>query len=320
MANGRVSVAMTVAQRDGTQRDFELTRLGIGPDDARRARLVAGSAVARIDRTTAAAFGFAESAKAMERRLSGASSGAFMIARDVASDTGFSARRGASMAVRHQLGSLGVTASAEAGNVWQDVATRAAGSPYRLTSIGVDKAFGSTWVSAAMSRLAERNTLLGGMIGPALGGGGSATLFLDLEARRALGNGWSASLAGRRGWTSFGAGRFQSDAYAMDLTKDGLFGGDRVGLRISQPLRIASGGFATMLPTAYDYATLSTTNTLERFSLSPSGREIDGELSYGRGVLGSGWVGGNLFLRRQPGHIARAPDDVGAAVRFSLGF
>ena len=320
MAAGRISVAMTVAQRDGTARDFELSRLGIGPNDARRARLIAGSAVARIDRRTAAAFGFAEGARAMERRLSGAGAGAFMIARDVAGETGFSARRGASMALRHQLGGIGVTASAESGHVWQDVATRAAGSPYRLTSIGVDKAFGSTWVSAAMRRLNERETLLGGRIGPALGGGGSSTLFLDLEARRALGNGWSASLAGRRGWTSFGGGRFQSDAYAIDLAKDGLFGGDRLGLRISQPLRIASGGFATMLPTAYDYATLSTTNTLARFSLSPSGREVDGELSYGRGVLGSGWVGGNLFLRRQPGHVAGAPDDVGAAIQFSLGF
>jgi hypothetical protein len=318
LSNGRFSVAMTLAQREGTERDFELVRLGIGPNDARRARLIAGSAVARIDRRTAAAFGFAEGSKAMERRLSGSSSAAFMIARDADNDTGFTARRGASMAVRHQLGSIGVSASAESGNVWQDLATRAAGSPYRLTSIGLDRSFGSTWLSASMSRLVERDTLLGGRMGAALGGGGSSTMFVDLEARRGLGNGWNASLAGRRGWTSFGAGRFQSDAYAFDLTKDGLFGGDRFGLRVAQPLRIASGGFATMLPTAYNYATLSTTNTLERFSLSPSGRELDGELSYGRGVLGSGWLGGNLFLRHQPGHIASAPNDVGAAVRLSL--
>ena len=35
---------------------------------------------------------------------------------------------------------------------------------------------------------------------------------------------------------------------------------------------------------------------------------------------GNGWIGGNLFYRRQPGHIASAGDDVGAAIRFTLGF
>jgi hypothetical protein len=56
-------------------------------------------------------------------------------------------------------------------------------------------------------------------------------------------------------------------------------------------------------------------------SLAPSGREMDAELSYGLTMLdGNGWFGGNLFYRHQPGHIASAPDDQGAAIRFSLGF
>jgi hypothetical protein len=54
-------------------------------------------------------------------------------------------------------------------------------------------------------------------------------------------------------------------------------------------------------------------------SLSPSGREIDGELSYGRSWLdGNAWLGGNLFYRRDPGHFANSADDMGAAVRFRL--
>ena len=32
------------------------------------------------------------------------------------------------------------------------------------------------------------------------------------------------------------------------------------------------------------------------------------------------WLGGNLFLRQDPGHIANADTDIGAAVRFTLGF
>jgi hypothetical protein len=55
--------------------------------------------------------------------------------------------------------------------------------------------------------------------------------------------------------------------------------------------------------------------------MSPSGREIDAELSYGSTLLdGNAWFGGNLYYRRQPGHIANAPGDAGAAIRFTLGF
>ena len=75
------------------------------------------------------------------------------------------------------------------------------------------------------------------------------------------------------------------------------------------------------LPTSWDYVTETATDSLTRMSLTPSGREIDGELSYGSSLLsGNGWLGGNLFYRHQPGHIASSPNDVGAAVRFSLGF
>jgi hypothetical protein len=206
--------------------------------------------------------------------------------------------------------------------VWQEIATSATGSPYRWTSVAMDRRFGSNWLSAGVSRLEEKQSLLGGRMGSALGGGGSASLFLDVEARRRLGGGWSAGLSARRGWTDFAAGKFQSGAYAFDLAKSGIFSGsDRLGLRVAQPLRIERGGFAAWLPTSYDYATEAAANSLSRLSLTPSGREVDGELSYGTGLFdGRGWVGGNLFYRREPGHIAAADDDAGAAIRFTLGF
>jgi hypothetical protein len=258
----------------------------------------------------------------MERRLSGAQAGAFLIAKDISGDPGFSARRDGSMALRRDLGPVALTISGETGNVWQDIRTSATGSPYRWTSVAVDRSFGSNWLSAGIGNLNEKQTLLGGRMGNSLGGGGASTMFLDLEARRDIGNGWSASVSGRRGWTSFAGGQFQSGAYGFDLTKLGLFGAsDRLGLRLSQPLRIERGGFAMLLPTAYDYGTQTATNSLVTYSLAPSGREVDAELSYGSTVLsGGGWIGGNLFMRRQPGHFAAADDDYGAAIRFSLGF
>ena len=267
------------------------------------------------------ALGFSEGAKAMERKLSGAQSGAFLIARDIAGDPGFSARRDASVALRHNFGPVALTVSAENGAVWQDQATNATGSPYRWASVALDRNFGKTWLSAGLSRLDEKRTLLGGRVGEAFGGdGGASSLFLDLEARREFGGRVAVTASARRGWTKFAGGSFQSGAYAVDISKWGVFSSqDRIGLRIAQPLRIEQGGFALMLPTAYDYGTQSATETLSRFSLSPSGREIDTELSYSRPFAG-GWLGTNLYVRRQPGHVAKAGDDVGAALRYTLGF
>jgi hypothetical protein len=319
---GPVSVAMTIRERHGLAQGFSVERLGIGPDDARKARLVAGSAIARMGNKTAVALGFAEGAKAMERRLSRVGAGDFLIAKDVAGDTGFLASRDGSVAVRREFGRTGVTLSGETGDVWQEIRTSATGSPYRLTSLTVDRTFGSSRLSAGISRLEEKQTLLGGRMGAALGGGGSSSLFLDVEARRRLGGGWSAGLTARRGWTSFAAGNFETGAYAFDLAKTGVLGAnDRLGFRVAQPLRIERGGFATWLPTSSDYSTETATSSLERFSLRPSGRELDGELSYGSTLLGgNAWFGGNLFYRRQPGHIADTNDDAGAAVRFTLSF
>ncbi len=321
---GPISVAMTVTQRHDLAPGFALDQTGIGPDDARKARLVAGSAIARLDPKTAVAFGFSEGAKEMERRLRDAEPNGFLIAKDIAGESGFAAKRDGSLAMRREFGRVGVTVSGETGDVWQEqgIRTSAFGSPYRFTSISVDHRFGGNAISAGFSRLEEKQTLLGGRMGTALGGGGSQTTFLDLEARREFGRGWSAGLTARRGWTSFAAGNFQIGAYGFDVAKRGVLGNsDRVGFRLAQPLRVESGGFAMLLPTAYDYSTGTATSSLSRLSLTPSGREIDAELSYGSAVLGgNGWLGANLFARRQPDHISDSKNDVGAAIRFSLAF
>ena len=245
--------------------------MGIGPEDLRKSRLLAGSAIARLDNKTAIAFGFAEGAKAMERRLSGTGAGAFLIATDIAGNPGFAARRGSSMALRHQFGGIGVTFSGETGSVWQDVKTTATGAPYRFSNVSADKSFGRNWLSVGVSRLEERESLLGGRLSATLGAGGANTTFLDAEARHNFGSGWTATATARRGWTAFGGGKLETGAYGFDLSKLGvLSGNDSIGLRIAQPLRVEHGGFAMLLPTSYDYATLTATDSLSRMSLTPA--------------------------------------------------
>jgi len=318
---GPVSIAMSVAERPGMTGVIDVTRLGIGPEDVRRSRLVAGSAIARLDSKTKAAFGFSQGAKAIERQLTGAQAGAFLIARDISGDPGFQAQRGSSVAIRRDLGFAGLTLSAEQGQAWKARRSFAPDDPYRWASVALGRQFGSnTWASVGLGRLDEQRTLLGGRLGEVFGGAGSSTLFLDVEARQGLGNGWAATVMSRRGWTDFVGGKFQTGGYSFDLSKHGLLRGrDRLGLRIAQPLRVEQGGIAMMLPTSYDYKTESESNTLERLSFTPSGREIDAELSYST-AFGRGWLGANLYARRQPGHIASADPDMGGAIRYSLGF
>ena len=222
---------------------------------------------------------------------------------------------------RRDLGFAGLTIATEQGKVWRNIRTDAADETYRWSSLTLDSRFGAkTWGSVGLSRLDEEATLLGGRLGSLYGSGGSSSLFVDLEARRNLGNGWTGTLMGRRGWTDFATGKFQTGAYSFDLAKLGVLNKrDRLGFRLSQPLRVESGGASLLLPTGYDYATETATSSLEFLSFRPSGREIDAELSYSTG-LGSGWLGANVFARRQPGHIASADPDLGAAIRFSLGF
>jgi hypothetical protein len=277
--------------------------------------------VAQLDPKTKASFGIGHGSKHLERQLTNAQGGAFLVARDVSSDPGFQARSETSVAIRRNLGFAGATIASEQGKVWQDMKLDVDDASYRWTSITLDRRFGgNSWASIGLGRLEEKDSLLGGRLGSLYGSAGSSSLFLDAEARQGLGNGWTATIMGRRGWTQFDSGEFATAAYLFDLAKYGLIRrDDRFGFRFAQPLRVESGGVSMLLPTGYDYASGLATSSSQQLSFTPSGREIDAEVSYST-WLGRGWIGANLFARRQPGHVATADPDLGAAIRYSLGF
>ena len=247
---GPISVAMTVRERKDMPLGFGLDHTAIGPEDSARARLIAGSAVAKIDDKTAIAFGFAEGAKAMERRLGKAGAGGFLVARDVVAEPGFSARRDGSVALRRTVGSFGITASAESGDVWTDIRTSATGAPYRLASIAVDRSFGGTRLGVAMTRLDERQSLLGGRLSDALGGGGSNSVFVDAEASQDFGRGWSAGLTARRGWTISAAAASRAGTMRPTSPRPACSGrADRWAYGCRSRLGSSEGG-SMLLPTA----------------------------------------------------------------------
>jgi hypothetical protein len=113
-----------------------------------------------------------------------------------------------------------------------------------------------------------------------------------------------------------------SDGWSMDVWRRNALGqGDLLSLRVTQPLRVNAGGYRLNVPVAYDYADLGVDYQLTILGLAPKGREMAFEAAYSLPLFrGAGSVSANSFYRIQPGHIAAARDDVGAAVRFSLDF
>jgi hypothetical protein len=319
---GPLAVSLTVSRQSTGQPWLGLAQLGLSHDDSRRARALAGMAAMRIDARTAAAFGFAEGGEALGRLLSDERAAPYLIARGPAETPGFEARRGMAMALRHDLGPLAVAVGAERGTLLED-RRHDATSQYSLATIGLKRDRGPLRLAAGVGLLNEDASVLGSRFGPALGGGGATTRLLDLSIGWRLGDGWAVNGAWRQAWTRAARGgamatrgRLVSSAFALDIGRVGP--SERFGLRIAQPLRVASGGFRLSLPTAYDYATGEVGYADRRLDLAPQGREIDAEAAYGR-RLGAGWIDANLFWRQEPGNFAAAPDDLGAAVRFTMG-
>ena len=81
----------------------------------------------------------------------------------------------------------------------------------------------------------------------------------------------------------------------------------------------AGGEFALNLPVAFDYATETPIFGRQSLSLSPEGREIMSELAWAAPIFG-GYARASAFHRRQPGHFAAAPQDVGGLVSYRASF
>jgi len=323
-----MAVSITVKRNLSGQPQVGFAQLGLTYEDGRAARIVSGLAVSRLTARTAMAFGFSESGRALQQRLAGQDQNAFLVARDPLSRLGFYADAGASLGVRQSVRGFGLTATAERGEVYRPGFDRSVPQPgYSVGSFSLDRRFGRLAMTLGAVRLAEQRSVLGGEFSPTLAAGGATSWFADATASLALGRGWDAYASYRRGATALRAtgglatgGRLSSDAWAFDVAKrDALRGGDRLALRIMQPLRVRSGGLDLAVPVSYDYATLQAGYESRFFNLAPTGREIDVEAAYSRPLLG-GELSGNLFARRQPGNIAALDADLGAAIRFTLGF
>jgi len=309
--------------------------LQLSPEEAHGARVLAARVAARISPNTQIALGIAQGAQGLVGQLQSTQRAAFQIAPRARAEPGFAARSDVAFALRRELGPWGLTLAGERGRVVLGGARRVEGTTLTLAqehptssmSLALDRAWGGLETAIALTWLAERDTLLGGQFAQGLGVNGADTAFLDASLAQTWGRGWRAAIELRAGLTRPRGGgmlaagsQLASEAWSLDLTRTGLAGQhDRLGIRISQPLRVSAGSLDFDLPVDYDYASETAIIGRQSLNLTPQGREIMSELTWGLPIWG-GWLSGSAFHRRQPGHFADAPDDLGALVGFNASF
>lgn len=333
---GGVAMAFTVADRTMGAGVDASGPLHLTPGEAQGARVLAARAAARIAPGTQIAFATREGAHGLTAQLRGTRQPAFYIAGEAASDSGFQRQSEIAAVLRREIGATGVSVSAESGALWLGNRRLAAevltGSPrerFPLRSFGValDRTFRGVEATFGASWLDEDATVLGAFLSPTFGARGADTLFLDAAGAVEMAPGWRLAAGWRQGWTRArsggviaGGAPFVSNGWHIDLSaRDALLAGDTLALRLSQPLRVADGGIALLLPVGYDYATRAAEYGMRFLSFAPTGREIDAELAW-RGLLWGGEAGASLFYRIDPGHYAQMPADQGVAASWSRRF
>jgi hypothetical protein len=331
----KAAVAFTIdASRERGEMPFT-GLLRLSREDAEQARVLAGRVALQLAPHTRVAFGFAESGDGLVAQLQGEDRPAFMIAGGSVGDAGLYRTTDAAFAVRRQFGPWGLTLSADSGKTWSAAymhrAAELRGQRDRsgISDFGfaLDRRFGDLSASLGLDWMREDATMLGAEFHDAFGLAGADTLFVDARAGWQFAGNWRLGAALRNGWTYArgggsvaGGSRLTSRAWSLDLARNGVFeNDDSLALRVSQPLRVESGGLNLELPIDYSYATLSPTYGVRTLSLTPQGRELDAELAWnGRLLMGN--AAASLFIRKDPGHYAGLPLDEGVALRWSTGF
>jgi len=328
IANDQMSLAFSVDASGHMARMPWTGQLRLSPEQAVQARVLAARAVARLAPNAMIAFAFSQGSDGLVAQLQGRSQPAFLIARSPL-DQSFS------FAMRHQVGRTGMSLSAEHGSAISAAPVLSGASnlgrtrlnPADRVTIALDREFGPVKTSLGASWLGERSTYLGAVVHNGFGPGGADSLFLDANGEWRFAPDWRLGAAWRSGFTwarsggTISAGsQLRSSAWSLDLARENLIKpGDSLGLRVSQPLRVESGGLNLNLPVTYSYETLRPTFGNVVVPLVPHGREVDAELLW-RGPLYSGSAMVSLFYRRDPGHFADLPDDKGIAASWSWQF
>ncbi len=328
-----VSFTIDASQKMGGYSNVYEMRLR--EEEADAARLLAARIALKISPSTQLGFAYADGANGLVMQLQGQDRPAFLIAGSALGDAGFFSRQGMSVAMRRQLGDWGLTLSAQSLQSTSSDQTRyssLAPNQYGYDQVwtfglAADRQWTNAEAAIALNWMKEDRTVLGARFNGLFGGGGANTLFVDATAGWDFAPKWRVTGAVRNGVTQADTGAvvetgsyLYSSAWSVDLEKRGFFGSqDRLGFRVSQPLRVEGGGMKLNLPVTYSYDTQTAEYARRTISLTPQGREVMSELAW-HGSFLSGDTSASLYYRKDPGHYEDVPDDAGVAIRWRKGF
>ena len=245
---GAMTVALSVAERTPE-------RLLLSSAETGSARALAASVATRIGRDTSLALGFASGSDGLDRSLSAQSTPAFLVAN---SGRGLEKAPQGAFALRHRVGRIGITLAAETGDVqlWERSETGPRSDRYRRygygsVMVGADGTVGPLSMTGRLTRMIERETVLGARFLGGLGGGGATSWFADARATLVPQDNWRLGAEFRRGWTLIPAGAARGNstlatqALGFDVTRTAIFArDDSLAVRWSEPLRVTNGGLA----------------------------------------------------------------------------
>ena len=334
VGGGQVSMAFTV---DTTAQSLALPWTGalrLSHEDADIARVLAGRVMARLSPATSLGVAFAQGADGLVASLQGQDRPAFMIASNPLEDTGFVRTNETSMAIRRALGPWGLTVSGEQGRgqsgaPWQAIGNPQAGDTSDLIQrfgLGLDRRVGQVEGSMGASWMGEQRGILGARFNPALGAHGADSVFVDAALGWRPHPDFHFGAAWREGYTKIRAGslldrssHLVSNGWVVDGSVANMFKvGDLLALRVSQPLRVSSGGLNLNLPVGYDYDA-GAIWSIRTLALNPTGREVATELAWQFPLYG-GAANANLFWRHNPGNYANLSMDRGWSLGWKTGF
>ncbi len=308
--------------------------LRLSREDAEQSRVLSALVTSRLAPGKSFGFAYRQSSQGLAASLQGKQQPAFLIAPSPDGDIGPSTSANTAFGYRQVIGKTGLTVTAESGSTqFADEANMLSAQQLpnsgKTTRIGLalDRQFGAVNAALSLNWLREQQTVLGARFDKLLGTSGANSLFADLRGDWEFSPLWKLGLSGSIGQTrAQGSGltidgaKLISSAWAVDVQKSGVFGKhDAIAFRLSQPLRVESGGLSFRLPVAYDYVTGTATFGQRTLSLTPHGRELISELAW-RGQVANGNLSASIFWRQDPGHYSAAPDDKGIALRFSSEF
>jgi Subtilase family len=210
-------------------------------------------------------------------------------------------------------------------------------SSRRMSALRFDVVSGRMTGGATFGSISEDGAVLGAAWDQRWGGSPRAdTRFVAAAGGIALAPSWDFTVQGevgatrmaRSGWltlpggmvTTAGAAALRWSVLPSVLSDQFRDLRGAMSFSISQPLRVESGQFSALLPTANEYGRQSLAFERRAISASPTGREIDASVNYSLWASEkfSGQVG--AIYRNQPGHQRNAPAEKAVTMGLRYGF